>query len=328
MLCNVTNEVNFCSSGTIFFVETVCLFRELFNQASSKTKANLAPKKQIIRKTSRVILPKTLKKVRLFRLMSTSNLTPSKPDQVTVVMPNSVLHNLSKKQENSTLLTASRSIDKLLRVQNVSTHKHVSIQTEPPGQSSRDKESNRDMYLHHTIGTQTVEGMFEKTPIETYSTLSQTDFRHSVTSEFSNLPHAWNQAYMSCYSSQPTTVCDAQNQTVVENSYFAVTDDLSKLTRGDYETLASSSASVCASIETQTENEVNFLSTQTQTLGFSLPDQNDVETEMTFDVFLNDIETQTDLFLPALQESSSGFVNTYTQTPDSDFLSEILNLNS
>lgn len=202
--------------------------------------------------------------------------------------------------------------------------KNISIQTEP-SLSNGDWVSNVRGLFFENIGTQTIENVTFESSTETDSTFCQTDL--SNLSSADNLQTLWGQNCYTNYANQPLT-CDAQNQTVsdINGSVSAVRNELSKnnLSTQVY------SSDVNASIETQTETSVNSHCAQTQTFQPNAfhEQSNAVSSVSALDVFLNDIETQTDFFLPTPAESSNAFVHSYTQTPGNDFLSDILNLTS
>ena len=332
---------------------------------AKQAKKKEAPKTQVILTSSNIILPKTLKKkIRLFRMSpaasaaftkhvtSKNNLQSnvknvtvrSTPQGATVVLPRTVD---CENPSFATQFSHAFCIDGNLTTQLISENtqvsnstltenwpqKHISIQTEKSFAVNQWMNGEVNKMLLENIGTQTTESVFDKTSNETYSSFSQTDLCTEVGQDLSSL---WERSYNSFSPTQQAEVCDAQNQTVTEPLHLpsadSLQDNLSDMASCDFgaaiaQSSANNTANICASIETQTDTNINFLSAQTQTNPSFNFHPDGAEPELSFDV-LNDIETQTDFLLPTLPAASpSIFVHNCTQTSEPDLLS-ILEINN
>ena len=206
--------------------------------------------------------------------------------------------------------------------------KTISIQTEPSLPDTNWISNDNGLLFEH-IGTQTMENIYKEPMIETDSAFCQTDFSHLSTSD-DDLQTFWNPHCHRNFANQPVT-CDAQNQTLPDpnNPLSSLQEEFASSPISAPQFSTAHASNISSSIETQTEIPLNFNSAQTQTHQntFNLHEQTSVDTDVSaLDVLLNDIETQTELFLPTPVENTNIFVHSCTQTPDHDFLSEILNL--
>ena len=195
--------------------------------------------------------------------------------------------------------------------------KNISIQTEQSFASNQwPMDGDVNKLLLENIGTQTNESVFDRAFAGTYSTLSQTDICFDIGQDLQS------------YNNQAVTLCDAQNQTVSESLRLPTcskVQDFASSTSNDFD--LSDITNLYSSIETQTDTNCNLLSAQTQTRNsLDFQQQTSINAEIAFD-YLNDIQTQTDFFLPPIAASSNEFVNNCTQTSEPDIFDKILELN-